>query len=168
MITMAQDWGKIAGTWFSDNVTAPIGDFFGQSINGLLNGSNSGEASADSFLASSPQNLLQDVQLYNAQEAALTRDWASKENAMNRQFQLDMSSSAYQRAAEDMRKAGLNPALMLTSGWNAASTGAGSSVSGAGGASASVPGMADSFSSVTNGVGSILGALGSILKALKK
>lgn len=47
-----------------------------------------------------------------------------EENAKNRAFQEQMSSTAYQRASQDMQAAGLNPAMMFGSG-SAASTPAG-------------------------------------------
>lgn len=60
---------------------------------------------------------------FNAEQAQISRDWQER-----------MSSTAYQRAVADMRKAGLNPALMFGSG-SAASTPSGSSASGSQGGS---------------------------------
>jgi len=60
-----------------------------------------------------------------------------KEAAVNRGFQADMSSTAYQRAMADMRKAGLNPILAGKLG--PASTPAG--------AMANIPDIGQSFSS---------------------
>lgn len=54
---------------------------------------------------------------YNAEQAQLARDWYA-----------DMSNTAYQRAVNDMKSAGLNPALMFGSG-QAAATAAGSAAS---------------------------------------
>lgn len=48
-----------------------------------------------------------------------------EEAQKNRDFQQQMSSTAYQRSAQDMQKAGLNPAMMFGSG-GAASTPSGS------------------------------------------
>lgn len=51
----------------------------------------------------------------------------SNQAALNRQFQRDMSSTAYQRSRKDMEAAGLNPLLMTQQG--GASTPAGSAAS---------------------------------------
>lgn len=54
---------------------------------------------------------------------------ASEEAAINRQFQYYMSSSQYQRAVQDMEKAGLNPAA-IGAGMSPASSVAGSAATG--------------------------------------
>lgn len=56
---------------------------------------------------------LQEQNIFNANQAQIDRDW-----------QKEMSDTAYQRAVSDMKIAGLNPALMYSSG-SAASTGSG-------------------------------------------
>lgn len=77
---------------------------------------------------------------YNSAEAALNRDWNAEQAALNRIFNAEeaaknrefterMSSTAYQRSVEDMRKAGINPVLMASSGFSA-STPSGSAASG--------------------------------------
>lgn len=57
-----------------------------------------------------------------------SQEAANKANAANVQSQIDFqreqSSTQYQRAVDDMRKAGLNPALAYQQGGNVASTGA--------------------------------------------
>lgn len=55
------------------------------------------------------------AQEYNSAEAELQRQWET-----------NMSNTAYQRAVQDMQKAGLNPALMFGTA-NAASTPSGAS-----------------------------------------
>lgn len=56
---------------------------------------------------------------FNALEAEKARVFSSAEAEKNRDWETYMSNTAYQRAVEDMKKAGLNPASI---GGNAAST----------------------------------------------
>jgi len=72
-----------------------------------------------------------------AGENQIAREFNKQEAEANRQFQERLSSSAYQRAMQDMRKAGLNPALMYggakpasAAGGSQASTSAGSTPTG--------------------------------------
>lgn len=51
------------------------------------------------------QNFLNQQMEFNKQQAEI-----------NRQFQLEMSNTAYQRMAQDLKKAGFNPALVLNGG----------------------------------------------------
>lgn len=61
--------------------------------------------------------------------ANVDRSFSAQQAEINRQFQERLSSSAYQRAVADMKKAGLNPALMYK-GLDSASTPGGSTASG--------------------------------------
>lgn len=62
---------------------------------------------------------------YNAEQSALAYQRNALEAQKNRDFQERMSNTAYQRAVEDMKKAGINPILAFQSG--GASTPSGSS-----------------------------------------
>jgi len=73
-------------------------------------------------------------------QAAVDRSFQVQQAAVNRQFQERLSSSAYQRAVADMKKAGLNPAMMYQ-GMSGASTPSGSTPSGRGTASTGGEGM---------------------------
>lgn len=76
--------------------------------------------------------------IFNAQQAELARQHASAEAQKVRDHELYMSNTAYQRAAADMRAAGINPATLsgMATGGKMASTGSGGS-SGSASASAS-------------------------------
>jgi len=74
------------------------------------------------------QSQFESTQKYNTAEAISARNFASAEADKNRQFEEKMSNSAYQRAREDMRKAGFNPMLAYQQG--GASTPAGNAPSG--------------------------------------
>lgn len=63
---------------------------------------------------------------FNAQQAAIGREFESKEAQKDRDWKERLSNTAYQRAAADMKAAGINPAAML-GGAQSASTPSGSS-----------------------------------------
>lgn len=65
------------------------------------------------------QNSADRAMQFSKDEAAAQRAWSEY-----------MSNTAYQRAVVDMKKAGLNPALMFSSGSSAASSPAGSAATG--------------------------------------
>lgn len=67
--------------------------------------------------------------VYNAQQSALTRQFNMTEAQKQRDFEELMSNTAYQRATEDMRKAGLNPYLAYSNGGASTPTGASASQS---------------------------------------
>lgn len=58
------------------------------------------------------------------------RDWNAEQAQLNRDFQREMASSAYQIATEDMKKAGLNPYLAYQQGGASTPSGAQASSNG--------------------------------------
>lgn len=82
---------------------------------------------------------------WQADQAIQQRTWADDQAAKNRAFQYDMSSSAWQRGVEDMKRAGINPILAASLG--GASTGPGA-MGGSG-----VPGGSSASVGATSGSG---------------
>lgn len=140
-------WLNDVGSWAYNNIVSPVANGLGSAF-GISNLSSSVSGSlANDINPTATQNEFNsleaekyrkwaeeqsaNVNAYNSLEAEKYRDWSAAENEKNRQYQTEMSNSAYQRAVEDMRKAGLNP-YAVYGGASAASSPAGS----AGGGSA--------------------------------
>lgn len=62
------------------------------------------------------QQMQEDSQVFNAEQAAMQRDWAAQQADTNRSFEERMSNTSMQRRIQDLRHAGLNPLLALGAG----------------------------------------------------
>lgn len=69
--------------------------------------------------------------IYNHIEQNAAMNYNSAEALANRNFQERMSSTSYQRAVEDMKKAGLNPILAFANGGASTPGGSGATITGA-------------------------------------
>lgn len=78
-----------------------------------------------------------------------TQQFNAQEAEKSRQFQKDMAQNQYQYAVNDIRKAGLNPALLYASGGNGNTAPSGASAS-----------------SGSGSIGEVLGAVGQIMNGI--
>lgn len=61
---------------------------------------------------------------FQSSEAVTSREWSAQQAQIQRDWQAEMSGTAYQRSVADMRKAGLNPILGVSSGGASTPSGA--------------------------------------------
>lgn len=99
---------------------------------------------------------------YNANQALLAREFSAQEAQKQRDYEERMSNTAYQRAVEDLRAAGLNP-YAVYGGASAASTPQGSA-----GTAYQAHSQGSRVSKSTSGVVQLLGsAISALTKFIK-
>lgn len=113
-----------------------------------------GKYNSQSMLKQMGYNTLQAIMqgVYNHIENNVAMNYNSAEALANREWQEHMSNTAYQRAVEDMKKAGLNPILAFANGGASTPGGSAGTISGAsmGLASSSALGVSRSSGFVPN------------------
>ena len=113
-----------------------------------------GKYNSQSMLKQMGYNTLQAIMqgVYNHIENSVAMNYNSAEALANREWQEHMSSTAYQRAVEDMKKAGINPILAFANGGASTPGGSAGTISGAnmGLASSSALGVSRSGGFVPN------------------
>ncbi|QCS36316.1 minor capsid protein [Capybara microvirus Cap1_SP_240] len=72
--------------------------------------------------------------IFNAQQAGIERQFNASEAEKQREWEQMMSNTAYQRAVEDIKSAGLNPYILYGTGGSPASTPTGTSARSSGAA----------------------------------
>lgn len=109
---------------------------------------------SQSMLKQMGYNTLQAIMqgIYNHIENATAMSYNSAEALKNREWQEHMSNTSYQRAVEDMKKAGINPILAFSNGGASTPGGSAGTISGAsmGLASSSALGISRSGGFVPN------------------
>lgn len=94
---------------------------------------------------------------FNAEQASIERQFNATEAFKNRQFQEYLSNTAYQRGAEDMKKAGLNPYLAYNTAFGASTPSGATASSGQARSASPIP------KNSGQGVGALLRFIGGIV-----
>lgn len=100
---------------------------------------------------------------FSAEQAQISRQWSAQEAQKTRDWQEKMANTAYQRATEDMRSAGLNPYLLYANSGSGAATPAGatgsSSAASSYGASGRAASVSASNATLLNNITSLFGTI---------
>lgn len=140
-------------------------------------GGTSGSSAADYGYSNSSSNnsglratefnreMMQQQMAYNAAEAEKARQFSAEQAAIARNWQHQETSTAYQRAVEDMKKAGINPILAASRG--GAESGAGAMAGGFSASASQAQGATDYSSSSENWGNSSAYSYSNLAEALK-
>lgn len=115
--------GKVASN-FTPTMLGAHGTNFFRNTQSAINSASPQDVN-DTYLAAVEQQ-----QQYQTTSAERAMQFSADEAQKNREFQERMSNTAYRRAVDDLKAAGLNPILAAGGGSFAASTPAGASASG--------------------------------------
>ena len=97
-------------------------------------------------------------QEFNASEAEKERQFNAQEAQKQRDYETQMANTSYQRAAEDIKAAGLNPSMLLGAGGTPAPTPTASSASAGSGARSGIQSSMNVLSGITGLMNSVTNA----------
>lgn len=108
---------------------------------------------------------------FSAEQSAIDRQFNSSEAQKNRDFQEYLSNTSYQRAMNDMKKAGLNPILAYSQGGASTPSGsaASSASSGSSGSARTSPGKSgfEMLGDLFKVIGGLVDSVSSVIPNLK-